>query len=245
MSDDALHLPEGATTFFLAVVAGLAMIGFFVGTDPTDYAPEPAQDQATAVAGVPEAPTYARLRDHPRQSPNGFDDDLVALAAVGYAPGGTREQALAARSARRAYDGAPPTIPHPIRQDAAPECLACHQDGMTLRGHTATPMSHDSLTSCTQCHVVAAAPMPGDVGLGDPRAVSNSFTGMMSPVHGPRAWSIAPPQVPHRTWMRERCESCHGLNGRSGMQTPHPQRDNCEQCHAAPAVLDQRPGVPR
>lgn len=245
--EDPRQAPERATSLFLAVVLGVALIGFFSGTSPSEYVrpdPEPPPD-AHANEDIPEAPTYAMLRDHPRQAANGFEADIAQLAALGWTSPGTREEALAARAARRAYDGAPPTIPHPIRQDAAPECLTCHDDGMQLRGHHAVPMSHREMTSCTQCHVVSQPPMPGAGLPPDPRAVPNGFVGMASPEAGPRAWSIAPPQIPHRTWLRERCDSCHGENGRNGMQTPHPYRDSCTQCHTAPAEVDMRPGVPR
>lgn len=248
MADDVLHLPEGATTFFLAVILGVSIIGFVAGTDASEYADDDT-DPAVVVTGAdaPIAPTYAELRDHPRQARSGLEEDIAALAALGYrADGSDREAALAARAARRAYDGAPPTIPHPIRQDSAPECLTCHDAGMQLRGRHALPMSHRELTSCTQCHVVAQTPMPGIGRIpADPRDVANAFAGMASPDHGPRAWTIAPPQIPHKTVMRERCDSCHGPNGRSAMQTPHPYRGSCQQCHTAPAELDQRPGVPR
>jgi cytochrome c-type protein NapB len=87
--------------------------------------------------------------------------------------------------------------------------------------------------------------MPGGQDLPpDPRAVDNSFAGFPSPDQGPRAWDIAPPQIPHRTFMRERCESCHGVNGRDAIRSSHPYRQSCEQCHAASAEKDLRPGLP-
>ena len=59
---------------------------------------------------------------------------------------------------------------------------------------------------------------------------------------GNRAWSIAPPEIPHRTFMQERCESCHGVNGRDAIRSTHPWRQSCEQCHAPSAEFDQRGG---
>jgi cytochrome c-type protein NapB len=73
--------------------------------------------------------------------------------------------------------------------------------------------------------------------------VPNSFVGKVSPVAGPRAWDIAPPQIPHTTWMREQCDACHGVNGRDPIRSTHPWRESCEQCHAASATNDLRPGL--
>lgn len=241
----------GGLHVFLAVVVGVALIGFVSGTsDPGPLADE-ARAPVAAVEGAPPVRSYRELRGTPRGAGSGWEADLAALAAAG--PGRTepvsldgtsKADDLAARAARRAYDGAPPRVPHPVRQDAASECLACHDDGLRLRGRLATPMSHPTYPSCTQCHVVEEAPMPGGEALPpDPRAVANTFVGLASPVQGPRAWDVAPPQVPHRTWMRERCDSCHGVNGRDALRSTHPWRESCEQCHAASATVDQRPGL--
>ncbi len=245
--DHDLHLPEGATSFFLSVLAGLGMILFFVGTSETHYdfaVPLGAGKEAIDPTAIP-APTYLQLRASARGVSTGLDADLALLTAP---PTGTADKptTLAARAALRSYDGAPPRIPHAVQQRGLPECLACHDAGTTVRGHTAPRMPHRQLTSCTQCHVVAAAPMPGGDALpSDPRAVDNSFVGMPSPDHGPRAWDIAPPQVPHPAFLHERCDACHGDLGQDALRTPHPWRSSCEQCHAASAEVDQRPGVPR
>ncbi len=66
--------------------------------------------------------------------------------------------ALARRAARRAYQGAPPTIPHAVDQLAVPACLTCHERGVTLAGVSAPAMSHPRRDSCLQCHVVATDP---------------------------------------------------------------------------------------
>ncbi|MDO9280691.1 MAG: diheme cytochrome c precursor [Pseudomonadota bacterium] len=247
----------GALRVFLAVVLGVALIGFVSGTSGEDVEPpalsEAARTPSEGTAGLAPARSYAELRSSPRGVGSGWTADLAALADVGPGAldpvsldGTSKATDLAARAARRAYDGAPPRIPHTVRQDAAPECLACHEDGLRFRGLLATPMSHASYTSCTQCHVVQEAPMPGGADLpADPRLVANSFVGLASPTAGPRAWSVAPPQIPHRTWMREECDSCHGVNGRDALRSTHPWRASCEQCHTASATVDQRPGVPR
>ena len=37
--------------------------------------------------------------------------------------------------------------------------------------------------------------------------------------------------MPHGTFMRTRCLSCHGEYGYPGLRTDHPRRVNCVQCH--------------
>jgi cytochrome c-type protein NapB len=250
---------NGALRIFLAVVVGVALIGFVRGTSTGGSDDALAVGDAAAaaipagadVSGVAPARSYRELRLSPRGEGSGWETDLAAIAAGGpdltdpVSLDGTSKAAdLAARASRRAYDGAPPRVPHPVRQDAAAECLACHEDGLRFRGLLATPMSHTAYTSCTQCHVVEEAPMPGGADLPpDPRAVANSFVGMPSPTAGPRTWDVAPPQIPHRTWMREACDSCHGVNGRDAIRSTHPWRESCTQCHAPSAELDQRAGV--
>ncbi|MBC7173216.1 MAG: nitrate reductase cytochrome c-type subunit, partial [Polyangiaceae bacterium] len=63
-----------------------------------------------------------------------------------------REASLSARLARRAYDGAPPVIPHAVDERGAPACLACHERGMRVDARIAPAMSHEPYTSCLQCH---------------------------------------------------------------------------------------------
>lgn len=239
---------------FFAVVLGVALMGFIRGTSDEPDARVAVTTGAALVAAVPAEPggvaparSYAELRATPRGEGSGWTADLAALAGPGVLDpvsleGTSKADDLAARAARRAYDGAPPRIPHAVRQDSAAECLACHDDGLRFRGLLATPMSHTAQASCTQCHVVDAAPMPGGADLPpDPRAVANTFAGLASPTAGQRAWAIAPPRIPHRTQMRERCDSCHGVNGRAALRSTHPSRQSCEQCHAAMGARDGAP----
>jgi cytochrome c-type protein NapB len=58
---------------------------------------------------------------------------------------------------------------------------------------------------------------------------------------GVRAYTGAPPEIPHSTWMRETCLACHGGTGAEGLRTRHPQRQSCTQCHAPSAGLNQGP----
>lgn len=224
----------------LAGLAGLAVIGFLVGTGSgppleNPLLPTVAEEEGSA----PAARSYSELRTDPPAS--GHDWTLERDKLIAPDEGlGTKADALEKRADRRAYDGAPPTVPHPVAQQAASECLACHEDGLRARDRLATAMPHDDYASCTQCHVVMEGPVPGELLPPDATYAANSFAGLESPIQGPRAWSIAPPQVPHHTQMRENCVSCHGPNGQSPMQSSHPDRQECSQCHAAPAAADLR-----
>ncbi len=137
-----------------------------------------------------------------------------------------KAQALSFRASRRAFDGAPPTIPHDIDQKHSGSCLACHEKGIRLEGKIAPVMSHTVLNNCTQCHVTSTAKLNSASSTG-----INSFIGLESPRRGARVWKKAPPTIPHQMAMRSDCSSCHGLNGLSGIRTTHPERQNCVQCH--------------
>lgn len=244
--------PPGSLQIGLVVAISLAFVGFFAGVsdEVSDAAPtriaaaaEPASESA------PPARSWREMRTWPRGTGSGLETDLAALRAAGPSrldpvnlSGAVKGPALADRAERRAYDGAPPTIPHPIRQDSAPECLVCHGEGLQFRGVVAPSLPHRELTSCTSCHVVEAAPMPAEAWLARTEG-ENAFAGRPAPLAGERAWSIAPPTIPHSTAMRESCLSCHGPLGRQALRSTHPQRETCTQCHAVSATLELRPGV--
>lgn len=144
--------------------------------------------------------------------------------------------ALAMRETIRSFNGAPPTVPHPVDQLTAESCIACHGVGMRTESMRIPKMSHPYLANCTQCHVE-----------NNPRHMAaelfrnNSFVGLPAPSGGPRAFAEAPPMIPHSTWMRNECVSCHGPTGNFGIRSTHPWRKNCLQCHAPSSQLDQVP----
>lgn len=144
---------------------------------------------------------------------------------------GDRERMLEARAERRAFDGAPPTVPHPVDERAVPNCLVCHEHGAMIGQLRAPAMSHVAMSSCLQCHVsqteVHSSPVTGtSVGSG------SEFTALAFGGLGTRAWLGAPPTRPHAAAMRTNCASCHGVAGHPGLRTSHPERQSCEQCHA-------------
>jgi hypothetical protein len=61
--------------------------------------------------------------------------------------------ALEQRGRNRAFNGAPPTVPHSIDQQTDAACVACHQTGAVASTIRIPRMSHQFLTNCTQCHV--------------------------------------------------------------------------------------------
>jgi cytochrome c-type protein NapB len=96
-------------------------------------------------------------------------------------------------------------------------------------------MSHGFLVNCLQCH---ATPPPKPFAHLDVVA-ANNFVGLPAPTSGERAFPGAPPVIPHSTWMRERCLSCHGgVAGWPGLEVTHRWRTNCKQCHALSAQLE-------
>ena len=127
---------------FAAVALAVTGIGFLTGTNPDEYVakrPPSARPAPDRTAAAPPARSHAELGQRPwGASPerSGWDavreagridrakaTDTLALER-GRSNGPETETALAERQARRAFAGAPPVIPHPIRQNGASECLA-------------------------------------------------------------------------------------------------------------------------
>jgi cytochrome c-type protein NapB len=230
----------------VTVTLVVAAVGLVFGVRGTgrDVQSHPGEHPPATVAA---ARAYADMRQG-MQGPNagiqpGWWDSLPRpdLFAPVVQSAEDRLAALARRGRQRAYDGAPPTIPHEIDQLGVPACLSCHEHGARIATLVAPKMSHQPHGNCVQCHVVATDPRPGVV---TPPAPETTFVGLAAPDRGERAWPGAPPTIPHSTWMRERCDSCHGPFGANGMKTTHPWRQSCTQCHASSAALDRRPTVP-
>lgn len=138
---------------------------------------------------------------------------------------------LQVRAKRRAFDGAPPVIPHaPLGAD----CTRCH----TATGKRVPPLGiapanphlgnprAGAFKNCRQCHVFNLTPT---------LFVKNTFRGIpqrLTP--GPRAFAGAPPVIPHAIFLRENCRACHsGPAARREILCTHAERANCRQCHLA------------
>jgi len=243
-----------------AILLTVSVSGYFMGlrqtgsqismTRPVSLAtPDPQRRAALETSSVPVAVAYAK-QDWLEEGPNAaWRNHLAQLVQPAIDPStltnvteAGRAQALAERASRRAFDGAPPVVPHPIAQDSSAACLACHGPGLAIKDKVASRMSHALYANCTQCHVPAAASVllsateaPLLAALAD-----NQFAGAHPSLKGSRAWPGAPPTIPHRTLMRSDCLSCHGPRGLFGLRTPHPERQSCVQCHVSDAGLDQR-----
>ena len=210
---------------------------------------------APEIVATTPAPGYAQLRSE-RAGPNAnlyagalerFGKPLPGLPSeVPVQTAAQRAEVLAARRLHRAYDGAPPTIPHPVDGKSTFECLACHEKGAIVLGKRAFAMSHERHDSCTQCHVAAGGPPSPP----PPPLASNSFDGLIAWSKGERAWPGSPPKIPHTTVMRTECGACHGVAGALALRTRHPiqanvsareWRESCPHCHM-PSVLEERGG---
>lgn len=244
------------STIFLSAVMAVAVIGYFVGLadgvpapkglnphgmlDTYGHAPELAESSMNKIL---PAMRYDEIPDTalgPTRSFQALAQELPAVAYDLYAdiqPDPAQKEASGKlRASRRAFNGAPPIIPHEVLNTSDGACYACHSNGMQLGQLRASAMSHAFLDNCTQCH----APPPPSPFVDIDSSVATTFVGLPAPTAGQRAFPGAPPTIPHSQWMRENCNACHaGPNGWPGMETTHPWRSNCTQCHAPSAKLDQ------
>ncbi len=229
----------------------VAVIGWVAGTRPPS-APRPLAHLDGGDAQGQVAKSYQERRQgRPGSSPGIYEGAFAWLRSLG--PKVTdpveqteedRARALEVRRARRAYAGAPPVVPHPIQEREAAACLACHSTGAFVGGLRAPRMSHESYTMCVQCHAPIREEAPLARALGHVGG-ENVFVGALDEGRGETAWTGAPPTIPHATFMRTQCSSCHGPYGAQGLRTPHPDQTNCVQCHAPSSEFDQNapPGL--
>jgi cytochrome c-type protein NapB len=240
------NAPVRVLGLLIATVVAVVAIGFSTGTSTSSYRAErPALRERPDTSVIPPARTHAELERHPwtgGASASGWQksQEIAARAANGAETNGAQIDSLRSeRATRRAFDGAPPVIPHPIGSNGAAACLACHADGFALANRRASPIPHEAYASCTQCHVRSTAPFTRVAG-NAAAEVPSTWTGLRSPGAGEEAYTGAPPALPHSTRMRERCDSCHGADGAVPLRTPHPERRSCLQCHPATASRSQR-----
>jgi nitrate reductase cytochrome c-type subunit len=161
-------------------------------------------------------------------------------SGVGGLTSGVRpwEETPAGPTARRAFAGAPPVMPHSFAGDRDGRyCLECHarEDRVEKRQRAIAPVPHAEFTQCQQCHVNGSRH-------GVPEFQPSDFEGLEGWGKGDRAHPFAPPTVPHSLQTRENCLACHGPTGRQRIATPHPWRSQCLQCHVSRA--DRNPAAP-
>ncbi len=132
----------------------------------------------------------------------------------------------------RAFHGAPPSIPHPVKKEremGGKNCLQCHLNGGFVEKLQAyTPVTpHPAFINCRQCHVVQQTQTVFK---------GSHFTQLAAPKTGNNNALVgSPPVIPHQIQLRESCLSCHaGPSAPKEIRVSHPERINCRQCH----VLD-------
>lgn len=129
----------------------------------------------------------------------------------------------------RAYHGAPPSIPHPVKDErnmGENTCLQCHENGgFTEKFDAYAPVTpHPEMVNCRQCHVVKNT--DGVFKAFAHRAVVAPKAGINNALKG------SPPIMPHQIQMHENCLSCHaGPSAPKEIRVSHPERVNCRQCH--------------
>ncbi len=245
-----------STRLVAFALIAIALVGYFTGIQapmPARHSSVPwsledgkaeSESMPAGGEGVIPATAYAKMAEVTRRSRRRPEVSLASfraslavksdpLAEIAITPA-DKQQSLDRRQRNRAFNGAPPTTPHPIDQRSDASCVACHVEGARAASFRIPRMSHRLLTNCAQCHVESNARHLPVTPFGE-----NSFAGLAAPEQGPRAFSGAPPIIPHSTWMRSDCMSCHGYVGEFGIRTTHPWRTNCQQCHAPSAALDQ------
>jgi cytochrome c-type protein NapB len=217
-------------SLFVVFVLGAVLVGYIRGIQPPPPLPDaaPLPDRPAA---APPAPSYSQLPGQRKPPPElvGLFDPVIRTEPM-------KEAALADRARNRAFDTAPPVIPHPTDGMTTVSCLACHGEGIRLGDRVATKVSHPHYANCVQCHAPSAPPELEKFATPAPE---NNFTGAYRAGPGSRASPGAPPTIPHTTWMRHDCMSCHGVVARPGIRTTHPWLTNCTQCHVPSAALDQ------
>lgn len=141
----------------------------------------------------------------------------------------SKEELLAARRELRAYDGAPPVIPHEVAGRGRENCNSCHTPGSVENDQrVGPPRSHPAWGDCRQCHVESHA---------EAALVHSNLEPLWYPASGSRLYAAAPPTIPHATQNRQLCEVCHiGDQAPAALRASHGMRVNCTQCHAEGAV---------
>ncbi|MFH2204940.1 MAG: hypothetical protein ABIJ96_17665 [Elusimicrobiota bacterium] len=151
---------------------------------------------------------------------------LAALAATPGLGADEDDPVDPVRAQRRAFYTAPPVIPHEIADRGSETCLGCHENVTDLGDRVSIQTPHPEFSNCQQCHVRSAP--PGE----RPAAVATNWRGLKEPRTGRRAHPKAPPAIPHRLFLREKCGVCHGAEQpNKNMRSPHPERSSCRQCH--------------
>ena len=178
--------------------------------------------------------------------------EMVAIPPAALRERSAHARRLATVHYNRAYEGAPPRIPHGLSAEEfqTDACRTCHQrGGFSHRFAAYVPLTpHADRGMCLQCHVGVDAV----IGVSEQTADPNTRCVICHPATGgpPRAdskvtWATtvwpqlpaltagqAPPPIPHDLQYRQNCLTCHGGSAAvEEIRTKHPERADCRQCH--------------
>lgn len=159
------------------------------------------------------------------------DVDVGGSSGDSHWAGDVQPTSFAVRAQRRAFDGAPPVVPH---QPFGVDCVTCHTPtGKVIPTIGVAPANPHhavaragALENCRQCHLFSQTAKV---------FVANRFQGRSQKRHAAeRAHPLAPPVMPHSLSMRTNCLACHsGPAARPEILCTHSERTNCVQCHLA------------
>ena len=116
------------------------------------------------------------------------------------------------------------------------DCLSCHEEVLDLGEEISVPTPHPQFQNCLQCHV---SKIPAQ--FQTLPTVRSDWIGLAIPMRTDSSETIqgTPPTVPHRTFLRDRCLTCHHQeHPKSERRTSHPERSNCQQCHVTNKDLE-------
>ena len=236
LASSKLRISPGLVWIAAACAAGISVVAMSKAGQPASVAGQPIPATPRPAPSGPsdvQHETIAWRLNNP--SPHVVPESRANPVAV-VDKFASRVRAMEQRAALRAFEGAPPVIPHPIADLNVQTCRACHGDGLKAGDKVAKMVPHTNFINCTQCHVEAQPAAPGTTDL----SAGNLFTAFRSSGYGgTRAWAGAPPVMPHTTFMRTNCVSCHGEHGYDGWRPDHLSRANCTQCHVPAAEFEQ------
>ncbi len=156
-----------------------------------------------------------------------FEESANFSASMGEIEGVDNGRSLTDYYNRRAYQGAPPTVPHPVDPQSfgGDDCTQCHATGdyvPQLEAY-APIVPHPELLSCNQCHVPVVS---------TELFVETDWQTLAPPTLGDTVLIDSPPPIPHALQLREDCASCHaGPAAPEEIRVTHPERESCTQCH--------------
>jgi cytochrome c-type protein NapB len=163
------HRKTLAVVFLM--VGMLAVSGFFMGMRQTEnqitrnaltLSEKHEVPNTPPASEIPTAPKYKEIANAGWLANRDWKFTLADLpratapqAATLVAKPAERATAVERRAALRAYDGAPPVVPHAIDTLSAASCISCHGHGenLVIGGKRPAEMSHPWITNCTSCHV--------------------------------------------------------------------------------------------